>query len=317
MEYRILGRTGLRISLAGIGTGGPSQMGQSTGHTANESARLVRVALDLGINVFDTAPQYRQSEALLGDALQGVPRGDYVVTTKFHATVQQDGRAVVKEDPADLTRSLEESLRRLRLDTVDVLQFHALSLANYDQVLGRFLPGAQRAQQAGKVRYIGVTESCERDPHHDMLVRALQENLFDTLMVKYGILNQAAEERVLPLAKQRNAGVLVMASVRTSLRTAEEALAHVQRFAAEGRLADIAATLDDPLALGEAGEAVPSLTRAAYQFAAQGEGVSTVLVGTGNADHLRANVADILGQPLSAAQMESLRRHFRRLAWTS
>ena len=75
--------------------------------------------------------------------------------------------------------------------------------------------------------------------------------------------------------------------------------------------------LDDPLGLGAVGEGIPSLTRAAYQFAARPEAVSTVLIGTGNVAHLEANVADLLGPRLSEAQFAYLERTYGSLSWNA
>lgn len=310
MEYRTLGRTGLRVSLAGLGTGGSSRLGQSAGVPAAVSHRVVRTALDLGINCFDTSPAYRGSEGLLGDALVGVPRDRYVLSTKF-----PPGReGSLKDDPEDLMRTLEESLRLLRVDYVDVLEYHAVSPAIYRAVVDRFHPVALRAQEQGKVRFLGITETVADDPTHEMLQIAIPEGLFDVVMVKYGILNQAAARTVLPLAIAHNIGVQIMASVRTSLRNPEEAVRTINRFIDEGLLDAPRPSLDDPLGLGGT---APSLTRAAYQFAADHEAVSTVLIGTGNPDHLRSNVADLLGERLPQAQFDHLRRVFGGLAWNA
>lgn len=315
MQYRTLGRTGLRVSLAGLGTGGASQIGQATGRTVAESHRLVRTALDLGINIFDTSPNYRNSEELLGGALEGIPRDRYILATKFPPKPR--GSDALYEDPEALMHVLEQSLKHLRVDTIDILQYHMVYPNEYRAVIDRFHPIALRAQEQGKVRFLGITETVAGDPTHEMLPMALAEDLFDVLMVKYGILNQRAKEKVLPMARERNVGVFVMASVRTSLRNPAEAVAHISRFIDEGLLDIPKPSLDDPLGLGRVGEAVPSLTRAAYQFAAAPEAVSTVLIGTGNEEHLRANVADILGPRLSEAQLAYLRKTYGRLAWSA
>ena len=82
MQYRTLGRTGLNVSIASLGTGGQSRLGMATHADPKESIRLVHRPLDLGINFFDTAPTYLGTEALLGEALSGVPRDSYFVATK-------------------------------------------------------------------------------------------------------------------------------------------------------------------------------------------------------------------------------------------
>jgi len=313
MIYRVLGRTGLRVSIAGLGTGGASRLGQSYDQTRAESERVVRVALDLGINLFDTAHSYRGSEELLGSALEGVPRDRYVLTTKFSATQGKQ----IPGDPEALTRELEESLQRLRVDYVDVLQYHGVTPDKYDEVIDRFHPVALRAQQAGKTRFLGITESVSADTRHEMLPRALQDDLFDTIMVRYGILNQWAERQVLPAAQRANVGVLIMAAVRMSLRSPEEAVHHLDRFISEGLLDMPHPNLHDPLGLERAGEPVTDLTRAAYQFAAEHPAVSSVLIGTGNVEHLQKNVQDLLSPKLTEGQMAHLRQAFGGLTWNA
>src|SRR4030088_1693585 len=109
MHYRTLGRTGLQVSLLGLGSGGASRLGQRYNLSTRETERLVKRALESGVNLIDSAPSYSQSEALLGEALSCVPREQYVLCTKFqpHAA----GNAL--HSPADLRASLEQSLRAL------------------------------------------------------------------------------------------------------------------------------------------------------------------------------------------------------------
>src|SRR6476659_4928121 len=85
MQYRRLGRTGLQVSAIGLGTGGPSMLGQRSGVAQSEAERTVRHALDLGINLIDTAADYQGSEAILGAALNGIRRDSYILCTKFKA----------------------------------------------------------------------------------------------------------------------------------------------------------------------------------------------------------------------------------------
>src|SRR5438477_11529852 len=116
MQYRTLGRTGWRVSILGLGSGGASMLGQRYELPASEGGRLVRPALDAGVNMIETAPGYGNSEAILGQALKDVPRDQYFLSTKFqpHATRE------TLYTPADLRASLEHSLEALRTDSVDV-----------------------------------------------------------------------------------------------------------------------------------------------------------------------------------------------------
>ena len=310
MQYRTLGRTGLKVSLIGLGTGGPSQLGQSTGRTANESYRVVRAALDLGINILDTSPAYKSSEQLLGDALVGVPRDQYILATKFNP-----GRVDPDAGPEAFTEQLENSLRYLHTDHIEVLQYHGISPEAYRSIIDRFHPAALRAQEQGKIGYIGITETMGTDVQHEMLETALQEDLFDTFMVHYGILNQLAEQKVFPMAQERNVGVFVMGPVRMSLRTPEEAATRLKHFIEQGWLDIPEPQVADPLGMAQVSAATADVTRVAYRFAAAHPAVSTMLVGTGNPDHLRHNVADVLSGTLTEAELAYLRRTYGGLAW--
>lgn len=112
MQYRRFGRTDLQVSLVGLGSGGPSQLGQKSGVLEADAARVVRRALDLGINLIDTSAAYGESEVILGRALKDVPRDRYVLATKFHGTGREAGGEELRPAGA-LTRSLDRSLQRL------------------------------------------------------------------------------------------------------------------------------------------------------------------------------------------------------------
>src|SRR3954471_11328004 len=91
MQYRPLGRTGVNVSVVGLGTGGQSRLGQLTHKDSGESARVVRRALELGINLIDTAPNYADTEMFLGEVLRDVPRASYLLATKAEMATR-DGR---------------------------------------------------------------------------------------------------------------------------------------------------------------------------------------------------------------------------------
>jgi L-galactose dehydrogenase len=122
MQYRTLGRGGLKVSLLGLGSGGASQLGQRYHLSPGETDRLVKRALEAGVNLIDTAPTYSQSEALLGQALSGVPRDQYVLCSKF----QPHAAGNLLHSPSDLRASLEGSLRALRTDFIDVFNLHGI-----------------------------------------------------------------------------------------------------------------------------------------------------------------------------------------------
>ena len=308
MEYRRFGRTGLQVSVMGLGTGGPSQLGQGSGVPEEEARRAVRRALDLGINLIDTAADYRESEAILGRALAGVPRDSYVLCTKFTPVRSRAGDAAdptLLKGEQELLDSIDRSLGRLNTDHVDLFQLHGVTPDWYERVRDRFVPAMRRLQEAGKVRFLGISESFGIDDGWETLRRALADDLFDALMVGYNLLTPGPEEAVLPAARRQDVGVLVMCAVRRKIGRPEALEALIADLKARGELA--------PDALPERGpldwlihDGVDSVTTAAYRFAAGGPAVSCVLTGTANAAHLEQNVRGILGGPLPEADRRRL-----------
>lgn len=310
MEYRDLGRTGIRVSLLGLGTGGANAFGQSRGGTVADAGRLVRGALDLGVNVFDTAQGYRDSEALLGAALVGVPRDEYVLATKY--TYRGPDGAILS--PSRVEAAIRRSLERLKVDFVDVMQVHVLKPADYDEVIARHLPVLVRAREAGLIRAIGVTESfAGDDPGHETLLRALRDGHFETVMVGYNVLHQNAEREVFPLAEAGGVGVFIMAAVRRAMRSRPELEAQIAELKANGLLAPETVPDADPLGWLVAGGAT-SVQAACYRFAAEPRAVSTVLTGTFDPAHLAENAAALAAGPLPPADSARLRAAFGHLA---
>jgi aryl-alcohol dehydrogenase-like predicted oxidoreductase len=307
MQYRPLGRTGLQVSLVGLGTGGPSNFGQRTGLDYEGQYRLVHRALDLGINFFDTASAYRESEALLGRTLADVPRNRYIVATKCSTHQRgEDGPLVSAEA---IVSQCEESLRRLQIDAIDVYQLHGVVPQRYDETVEKLYPALQRLQSEGKIRFIGITELFFSDPSHEMLQKAVPQGLWDSVMLKYGVLNQAAERTVLPRTQQYDVGVLNMAAVRVKWSRPQELEALLADWRERRLLPEGALLGEDPMGWLVQGE-TSSAIAAGYKFAAAHPGVSTVLTGTANIEHLEANTAAILGEPLPEAHIQRLRALF-------
>ena len=120
MDYTTLGKTGLRVSVAGLGTGGFSRLGLKTGKTEAESAGLIHEAVGLGVNFIDTAPPYG-TEGVVGLALKTVPRDSVVIATKTHIY-----RNNVWATPEQVVASLDNSLRLMGTDYVDVFNLHGI-----------------------------------------------------------------------------------------------------------------------------------------------------------------------------------------------
>jgi aryl-alcohol dehydrogenase-like predicted oxidoreductase len=311
MEYRRFGRTGLQVSVMGLGSGGPSNLGQSTGVAEQDAARVVRRALDLGINLIDTAAAYRESEAILGRALQGVKRDSYVLCTKFNPIRNKSNRAtqaspdesVISEQ--EMVESVERSLRRLGTEYVDVMQFHGVPPYWYAQTRDALVPAAKRLQEQGKFRFLGLTETFASDDKHETLAMGLADDIWDTMMVGYNLLTPMPEEHVLPEAQRRDVGVLVMCAVRRAIARPDKLEELIADLKARGDLPRDVLPDKNPLGWLVHGD-VDSVPAAAYRYAAGHAGVSCVLTGTANVHHLEENVAAIGGEPLPAADRQRI-----------
>lgn len=296
MQFTTLGRTGLRVSVAGLGCGGFSRLGQSSGKTEAESVALVRLAIDHGINFIDTAAQYG-TETIVGKAIAGLPRDSVVLATK--CLTEKDKQAVTPEQLAD---SIDASLRALGTDHIDLFQLHGVTPARYDHATSLY-PTLKQAQEAGKIRFIGITESGSGDPSHEMLLQATADGIWDVGMVAFNMLHRTASDALFPATKAAGVGTLVMHAVRSIFARPDFLAASIRELAALGKapasLADTTAPLD--FLLHEGGAA--SLTEAAYRFARHSDGVDVVLFGTGSPHHLLANIEALLRPKLPAADL--------------
>lgn len=175
MEYRNLGKTGLKVSRLGFG-GIPIQRIDAEG-----TRKLMHQLLDAGVNYIDTARGYTVSEEYLGFGLDGI-REHFILATK--------GRALTK---AAMQADIETSLRNLRTDYIDLYQFHNPSAADLNQILapGGAMEAMQEAKAAGKIRHIGVTTHSV-----ELFARLVEMDWVETIMFPYNIVENQAQELI-------------------------------------------------------------------------------------------------------------------------
>ena len=303
MERRILGRTGLEVSVIGLGAGGPSRLGRrDDAKSEAESVRLVQMALDAGVNFIDTAEGYG-TEVIVGKAIAGRTRDELVISTKKGL----GGERITK---ADLRAGLENSLRRLGTDFVDVYHLHGLRLEQYDYYAREIAPEMMKLRDEGKLRFIGVTESWNRDLRHAMLERALEDDIWDVFMVGFNLLNQTARDFVLRKTLEKNIGVLVMMAVRRALSRPEKLRATLHQLIEAGEIAADDIDLRDPLGFLRHDDGARGIPDAAYRFCRDEPGVHVVLSGTGSPAHLKDNIRSFAGPPLAAEHSARLKAIF-------
>lgn len=307
MQYTTLGRTGLRVSVAGLGCGGFSKLGLGTGQSEDHAVSLIRRALGLGVNVLDTAAVYG-TEAVVGKALRDVPRDSVVICTKA-------SRAAGDKhfDPGKVLASLDASLRRLGVDCIDVFQLHAVPPSQYQHVRETVVPALRKAREAGKFRFLGITETAPNDVEQHMLNRAAQDDVWDTAMLAFHMMHQPARTQVLPHTRRNRIGTLLMFVVRGIFARPAQLAAEVKRMVADGKLPAWLGETDEPLDFLLHTGGASSLTDAAYRYARHEPGVDVVLFGTGDAGHLRSNIDSILKPPLPEADHQKLNTLFSHL----
>ncbi len=206
MLYRTLGRTGEQVSVIGLG-------GHHIGRPKEEQdgIRLIHSAIDRGINFMDNSWDYHKggSEIRMGKALQGTYRDKVFLMTKI------DGRT-----KAEATKQINESLKRLKSDRIDLMQHHEIiRMEDPDRI---FAPGGAmeaviEAQKAGKIRYIGFTGHKDPLVHLRMLEVAAQNNFrFDAVQMPLNVMDahfRSFEKQVLPILVKNQIGVLGMKSM--------------------------------------------------------------------------------------------------------
>ncbi|HEY3695001.1 aldo/keto reductase [Phenylobacterium sp.] len=296
------------MSVAGLGCGGNSRLGMARGATTEQAADLVRHALDLGVTFIDTAQAYG-TEAAVGLGVAGRRDGVFISTK---CTVRQAGGGEWLA-PADLAGRIEDGLRQLRTDRIDLFNLHAVRPDDYDEVVERLVPELRRQQQAGKIRFLGVTELFQTDTRHEMLARAVPDGIFDVVMVGFNLLNPSARRSVFPLTRVADVGTQIMFAVRRALSRPEVLRELVATLVAEGQVAPDAVNPDDPLDFVTRSAGAGSVVEAAYRFCRHEAGADVILTGTGDPRHLSENVAAILGPPLPAGVLQRLEQAFGRV----
>ena len=211
MNYRKLGKTDLNLSL--IGFGGAALGGVFGNVDPGEGIRAVHLAVDSGINFFDTSPYYgiTLAETRLGTALAG-KRERVIVATKC-------GRYGVDEfdfSAKRVTASIDESLRRLQTDYVDLFQVHDLEFGNAQQIIEETIPALRQLQQQGKARYIGITGYPPK-----ILRRIAEAAPVDSILTycRYNLMNTDMDEVLTTFARERGIGLINAAALHMGILT--------------------------------------------------------------------------------------------------
>jgi aryl-alcohol dehydrogenase-like predicted oxidoreductase len=281
MQYRTLGRTGIKVSPYGLGT---LMFATSMGNDPGDSARIIHRAIDAGINLIDTADAYGDSEEVVGAALQG-RRDDVVLATKFGRPIGQEPNHQGASRRWIVT-AVENSLRRLQTDHIDLYQLHR---PDPDTDVEETLSALTDLIRSGKVRAIGASGTPVSDIVEAQWV-AQRRGLarFHTEQPVYSILNRGIEREVLPTTQRFGMGTLVWGPLGQGLLTGRVRRDHndlmragLVRHLTDERRLDVVERLV-PLA-SDAG--VP-MTHLAMAFTTAHPGVTSALLGARTQEHL-------------------------------
>lgn len=257
-----------------------------------ESLAAIETALDLGVNFIDTSDAYGAgySETLLGNALKG-KRDKVILATKGGNVMVGPDRGKRIFEPDYISRVMEESLKRLQTDYIDLYQLHNPTVDVIEK--GAVWEVLERAKQAGKIRHYGVSINTMEEG-----LAAVKDGRSETIQIEYSLLAQEPAEKVFPLAQQAGVGIIARIPLKRGILTgkltqADEARfqgddVRARSFKGEGFAKDLAKA--DKLRFLVHGE-VKSLGQAALAFCIAHPAVSVVIPGARNAEQMRENAA--------------------------
>jgi aryl-alcohol dehydrogenase-like predicted oxidoreductase len=300
LERRRFGKTDLDVTILGFG-------GAEIGYEKVEQAtvdKLLNAALDAGLNVVDTAECYVDSEVQIGTAI-GHRRKEFFLFTKCGHVPG----AAEDWSKAGVLASIERSLKRLKTDAVDLVQLHSCSLDELKK--GGCIEGLEQAKKDGKTRYIGYSGDSSAARH------AIESGRFDALQTSVNLCDQESIELLLPLARQREMGVIAKRPIANAVWRHETEPANDYHLPYWKRLQE----LDYPFVEGEARTAQTPEGAAgiALRFTAMQPGVHVLIVGTSRPERWKQNAALLAAGPLPKELAESIRATWKKTAkpdWT-
>ena len=299
MQYRPLGKSGLQVSEVGLGSNRLGEPYQSDRYWIE----LIETAVDLGVTLFDTAESYAKSrsEEMLGLALG--KRDDIFVATKAKP-MSVNGRGELTYTAPMMQKKVEESLRRLRRDVIDIYQLHSPSrtvLENSD-----WLDGMNSLRDQGKIRLRGVAI---KSP--EVGIWLIEQGAVDVLQVTYNIFETAVADELFALAEAQGVGLLGRMPIARGVLTGKfhpnEQVDEEHRAQRAGwRLSGMIEKAEDLRSLGD--QYTGGMTRLAHHYSLTPEVVSAIIPGARTLDQLMENVAASNGVGLPMLEQKQIRR---------
>jgi aryl-alcohol dehydrogenase-like predicted oxidoreductase len=294
MEHRVLGKTGLKLPILGFGASSLGQEFRSV--TVDEALRSVHVALDCGLNFIDTSPFYGRgmSEVMLGIALRGVPRDRYLLCTKL-------GRYDLNHFDFSAKRvaeSVDVSLHRLGTNYLDIVLCHDIEFVNMQQIADETIPALRKAQQDGKVRFIGFSGY----PQKIFRVICNQTDVDCVLGYnQYTLQNTRFADETIPYLKAKRVGVMNAGPFSARLLTNAPLPAWLKEPEKVKSAAREAAAL-----CAKRGSDIAKL---ALQFSCANPDIATTIAGSANPENIR-RWAQWIAEPIDPELLRDVQKIF-------
>lgn len=274
MKYRKLGKTGLEVSALSFGASSLGSVFRETDDA--ESIRTVHTAVDLGINLIDVSPYYglTKAETVLGNAISQVSRDRFILTTK----AGRYGSDLFDFSERRIMESVDESLRRLQTDYIDILFLHDIEFVPFDQVAEGAFTALERLKRDGKIRFYGVSglplplfEKAIAHTELDAVLSYCHYALNDTTLVE-----------LLPLLEWHDIGLINASPLSMGLLST--------RRAADWHPASDEIKAVCKQAAEHCAKKGADIAKLAVQFSVSNERIPTTLVSTANPDNIRKNI---------------------------
>jgi aryl-alcohol dehydrogenase-like predicted oxidoreductase len=290
MEKRQFGKTDMQVSVLGFGG---AEIGFE-GATVATVTELLNSALDEGLNVIDSAAAYLVSEQLIGQAVAG-RRKDFYLFTKCGAT---DGFTKTDWSKAGILEHIETSLKNLQTDYLDLIQLHSCGIDELSK--GEVIDALQTARDKGYARYIGYSGDNAEARY------AIETGAFDTLQTSISIADQQGIDLTLPLARERNMGVIAKRPVANAVWRTGQKPANAYHHAYWERIQK----LDYDFLQGDLSESVAI----ALRFTLSQPGVHTAIVGTTKPGRWHENARVLEAGALPQSEIDKIRARWREVA---
>jgi len=292
LETRTLGRTGLEVTRLGYGAMSldPDRFGPVS---PEQATAMLNAVLDAAINFIDTSPDYGPSEERIGDAIAS-RRSEYFIATKVGCPVAPSAGRGHVYNRENITAAVDQSLARMHTDYLDLVQFHGNPSPEVLEQ-GEAIETLHDLQQAGKIRYIGVSGVLPELPAQ------IAMGVFDAFQIPYSVL-QRDHEALISEAKRAGAGTVIRGGAVRGAAAKDWDVRRLPEVAAER-----------PRELWEAAQLDELLDGASriewtLRFTFSHPDLDTTIVGTANPDHLRGNIDALAKGPLPADVVAEAKR---------